>query len=199
MKYLIPNWPSLRLLGQSPAVKLTMAIPFIGYILILNEHVVSFLVSVFEITNVSGQGVINLSNLYLIYFGLTTLGIATLIFQILCPPLIKEHLSIRVYVEKSIDFMTEHRLKSLCNYINPTETVQHEVIAKARKVLAEKPNIKAKEFRDSSIDVLEYFWNSSAWNKSFSRFCVVLLYFLGFLLLTIPSIKMFVKVISTFF
>lgn len=198
LKYLIPNWPRIKLLGQSPAVKLTMVIPFVGYILILNEYIVSFLASAFEITGVSEQGVINLSNLYFIYFGLTSLGIATLIFQILCPPLIKEYLSIRVYVEKNIDFMTELRLGSLCNHINPSETEQHAVVVKAKKALAAEPNKKEETFRDSSIDVLEHFWNSSAWSKSNSRLCVVLLYFVGFILLTIPSIKMFAKVISTF-
>ena len=186
------------MLGQSNAVKLTMIIPFVGYIILFNGHVVSLINSVFMMENVTNEEVTYISNLYFIYFGLTALGIATLIFQLLCPPLIKEYTSVRTYVESNIDFITEHRLVSLCNHIDNINTEKHAVVEKARLSIAQEPTLRKEGLRDVSIDVLQHFWNLSAWNRGGLRFFIVLLYIVGFILLTIPSIKMLTKVISTF-
>ncbi|EIV8665315.1 hypothetical protein MA788_003971 [Vibrio parahaemolyticus] len=199
LKYQTPNWPSIKMLGQSNAVKLTMIIPFVGYLILFNGHVVSLINSVFEMASISEEEVNYISNLYFIYFGLTALGIATLMFQLLCPPLIKEYTSVRAYVESNIDFMTEHRLKSLCNHIDNTNNEKHFVIENARKSLDKELASTKESLRDASIDVLQHFWNLSSWSKVGTRLCIVLLYVGGFILLTIPSIKMFTKVLSAFF
>lgn len=176
-----------------------MIIPFVGYLILFNSYVVSLVSSVFELASVADEEVTSISNLYFIYFGLTALGIATLMFQLLCPPLIKEYMSVRAYVESNIDFMTEHRLESLCNHIDKTNNEKHPVVENARKALGQEL-VKNKEgLRGASIDVLQHFWNLSSWSKVRTRLCIVLLYIGGFILLTIPSIKMFTKVLSAFF
>ena len=49
MKYKIPNWSSLTLLGQSKLVKMTMLIPIFGYLILFNESVVSFVLTSFDL------------------------------------------------------------------------------------------------------------------------------------------------------
>ncbi|KFK53452.1 hypothetical protein NOK75_00755 [Vibrio parahaemolyticus] len=199
VKYKVPNWPSLRLLGQSNAVKMTMLIPFLGYLILFNDKVISFINTAFEAVGLSGGGLSSEANLYFIYFGLTILGVATLLFQVFCPALIKEYSSVRVYVESNVEYMTSHRLRSLCTHMERLSGKSHVVIDNAKKSLAISESSSKNVLREPYVDVLQHFWNVSAWDKTPARIGIVTLYGIGFILLTIPSVKMFARVLVSAF
>lgn len=194
VKYKIPNWNNLKSLGNSKAIKMTMFIPVLGYLILFNEHIISLISSAFEITKLSGENSISRNNYYFLYFGLTIVGTATFLFQLFCPSFIKEYQSIRDYTEKNIDYMTPNRLASLCKLLEKKDIQPHKLVIKAKQVLEKNPSVDEKLFRVSSIDILEHFWNKHSWSLTWPRFIIISMYMIGFLLLAIPSIKMFIKV-----
>ncbi len=194
MKYKIPNWSRLRFLGQSKPVKMTMFIPFIGYVILFNSYVVTFINSSFYFFDNSEAQLPIGSNLYFIYFGLCFLGIATFIFQIMCPTLIKDYQSVRDYVSSNLEYMTPHRLGGLCNHIINISREKHEVVLKAENSISNKVNM---DLKNSYIDILQHFWNFSVWSNSVARIMICILYFVGFSCLSIPSFTMLLKVLHS--
>ncbi len=81
-----PKWSTLRTVGRSKALSMTIIIPFIGYIILFNNHIIAVLQ--LWPPMFGGPDAI-LSRLYFIYFGLSTLGFAQLTFSLACPPEIK--------------------------------------------------------------------------------------------------------------
>jgi len=90
------SWSSLSSLGNSPIVKLTVIVPILGTILVFNESAASFLrlaqgylsdIGVAE----AQQNEYSLRQLYFLHFGLSAIGIGSLIFGLFCPALVKKH------------------------------------------------------------------------------------------------------------
>jgi hypothetical protein len=62
-----PTWSTLRTIGQSRVLSLTILVPFVGYLILFNEHVLSLLTLWPELFG--GADAI-VGRLYFIYFGL---------------------------------------------------------------------------------------------------------------------------------
>ncbi len=94
---LLPTWSTLRTLGQSRLLKMTVIAPFIGTLIIFNDNLVSMLMLspaiVGRWAGIEASPAVakafTLSRLQLTYFGLVFLGAAAFIFSILCPREIK--------------------------------------------------------------------------------------------------------------
>ena len=204
MKYKIPNSSSLTLLGQSKLVKMTMLIPIFGYLILFNESVVSFVLTSFDLVGLGFTEVQEKTKLYYIYFGLTSLGLASFVYQISCPQLMKEYSSVRQYLRENIDYMTLHRVESICNHVVTRNGSTHQVTSNIqdiiRRINDEQLSSPEKDdlLRNSSIDLLQHFWNFSTWSSFLLRGLVSVLFIIGFLCLIIPSFKMFVAVFSSF-
>src|SRR3954452_15966758 len=91
----VPNWSTLRTLGQSRLLALTALVPFLGSLILFNQQLVDFLLLspslVGKWTGVTDQNAVTVSRaftlgrLQLTYFGLCFLGISSL----RCPAEIK--------------------------------------------------------------------------------------------------------------
>ena len=83
----IPNewyrWDELRRLGNHKLVQLTVVVPIVGYLILLNKQLAAYYALYFDAnaTDISYR-------LYCLYFGFTFLGIASLLFNLLCPKLV---------------------------------------------------------------------------------------------------------------
>lgn len=101
-----PKWSTLRSLGQSRLLALTVFVPFIGAIIIFNQHIVEFL-------RLSPDGTIEathaftLTRLQLTYFGLVFLGVGSFLFGILCPIEVKKFSRVSEYIEAEKPFVTK--------------------------------------------------------------------------------------------
>lgn len=87
------RWTVLARIGNSPPMRLTIFVPFIGMLLIFNENTEIF----FRLSSqfVSDLGLENgslfsLNSLYFTYFGLCTLGVASSIYALRCPDVISD-------------------------------------------------------------------------------------------------------------
>lgn len=111
-------WSAIRRIGQSRLLALTIVVPFLGSLLIFNQHVVDFLsLSPDFMKRIfpSGDAIeqsrqATLNRLYYAYFGLSFLGIASFLFSLACPRQIKEHTSAREYAEHEFSYVSEARI-----------------------------------------------------------------------------------------
>ena len=111
---LLPTWSTLRTLGQSQVLKLTVLAPFLGTLILFNENIVSMLTLSpaivgqwfgVEATPAAAKA-FTLTRLQLTYFGLVFLGIAAFLFSVLCPREIKRFSSPVDFIEFEKTTMT---------------------------------------------------------------------------------------------
>ena len=120
---LLPNpaWSSLRTLGQSRLLSLTVLFPFVGWLILFNQQVVSILTLIPELFGSSTQETTALGGtlvrLYFTYFGLSFLGIGSFIFIVLCPQEIKKDSSVNVFIGSESPVTTAARSKLLISYV----------------------------------------------------------------------------------
>jgi len=109
------QWDTLTKIGKSKIMAFTILIPFIGYMIIFNVHVVTYLEltqSIFpdESSATSStsfsQWLSDFPRLIFIYFGLLSLGIASFLYQVRCPQLIKQHNTPNSYVSDEKHLLT---------------------------------------------------------------------------------------------
>jgi hypothetical protein len=113
-------WSAIRRIGQSRLLGLTILVPFLGSLLLFNQHVVDVLTLSPELIKRWFGGTeeqvsatardITLNRLYFIYFGLSFLGIASALFALFCPLEIKSHGSAREYMQVDGPLVTEARM-----------------------------------------------------------------------------------------
>lgn len=103
------TWSQLAKLGTSPVMRLTALVPLIGIFLLFNEQ--TELVFQFpqffkaDIGETAGSD-ISASNLYFTYFGLCSLGIASLLFTVLCPKEIQDQPNQQLFVSQATSLET---------------------------------------------------------------------------------------------
>ncbi len=114
----------LRSLGQSRLLSLTVAVPFLGSLIIFNQQLVNLLsISPTVIALWTGSiepaaldelaRTLTMQYLYLIYFGLCFLGIASFLFTIFCPNEVKVYSSVLPYIDTEMALITKVRTSLL--------------------------------------------------------------------------------------
>lgn len=119
------DWVSLSAIGRSRIVSLTIIIPFVGYLLLFNDFVFDYLRFAKRVLIDSGltgdiidaQDSFSLNNLYLLYFGLLFIGLASSLFAIFCPEEIKQHKLANDYIKTEEETKSKTVLISDLNYI----------------------------------------------------------------------------------
>lgn len=194
--------------------------PFIGYLILFNNELVSY----FELSNIfTGNsekvGALSdgaISRLYYLYFGLTMLGITSIAFSFFCPITIKNHRNEYEYSESEVKIMTHSRLAVL---VNPYEkllkdkqedykelesyiAIYRNSFADAEKTCPsyETTVARSKELEEIAyLNVLNYIWSYQVKSKYIWRALIAIGYALGFGLVLYPSALVFIDVCLTFF
>ncbi|RUW62773.1 hypothetical protein [Mesorhizobium sp. M7A.F.Ca.US.008.03.1.1] len=109
----IIRWSFIANFGQSPAVRLTILVPFIGYLIIFNQSLQSYVGLVFdkiEYVSIpqSSSGAHATLRFYNLYFGLLFLGIGSFLYTIFAPRQIKQHPLVADYVRYMDSIATEN-------------------------------------------------------------------------------------------
>jgi hypothetical protein len=98
---------------------MTIIVPFVGSLLLFNQHLVDLLtlspavVGRWLHTNIAPEEAarqITFSRLYFVYFGLSFLGMGSAIFAMLCPIDIKSNASVREYLQNEGELVTRARM-----------------------------------------------------------------------------------------
>jgi hypothetical protein len=220
---LLPNWNGLSLIGNSKVISLTIFVPFIGYLILFNNELVSYFVLSSELVgtvNSSGSiGYETISRLYFLYYGLISLGISSIGFSFFCPVNVKDHKTEFGYINDELKILTPERVSSLVNEIKQNILPEGiEAISLERFIYEfnEAYDDALKNFKtgmDGNIDIqgimneqksneqksyiniLKLNWDYHNSSKLFTRIFLSFFYFIGFFLVLVPSVSIFWKVL----
>jgi hypothetical protein len=92
-----PLWRHLRATGNSASVKMTILIPLIGYLIVFNSHVVDVISLSRHLLGFEQQQGPS-TRLLSLYFGLCLVAAASIIYNWMCPRVIKKYESAPEYL-----------------------------------------------------------------------------------------------------
>lgn len=185
------TWDSLSRIGQLKVMNLTILIPFIGYMILFNENIVQLLELSKEVHSFT---IDNISRLFYFYYGLSSLGIGSLIYQLKCPVLIKEYDSQNIYAKEESAFLTKRRISSITREIRRLRSTLHPIAEKVIGIASGEDSSQGyKEIEPAKIDLLIIHWREVNRSHKLARFGIFHLYLVGFIILLIPSIEMFIN------
>lgn len=175
-----PSWSTLRSIGNSSLVRLSALFPFVGYFILFNDNVTTFL-QAHGLEN-PPIGVSLLDNLwskklYFLYFGLMLSGAGSILYQWWCPPEVKKHQDWKDYIALEGETPSFTYLRELGNKVGINYIPSHD-----------------RSGSDGS-DIMQRWYEMQ--NKSFfvARSVVTLLFAASFILLSIPSVLTATKVL----
>lgn len=207
------DWVTLRGLGKSRLVSLTLAVPALGYVILLSDKLVEYFVLSDEL--VGGGQPLFLLKLRLIYLGLMVISIAQLIFSWKCPTLVKIYENEADYTTREGAYIQQNpkervRFADQCIEEFSTLTSSSSYVAEYSSFLSE---LKQRQKPDRS-EAWRSYNNGDIWplnqlmvlqyrvSRMANHAWVIVtwfLYALGFALLGIPSVETFFRVIINFF
>jgi hypothetical protein len=98
------RWSELRPFGNSLIAHATIAVPLIGYFILLNDQIVEFLKLH---TSICNQHPCDVSwRLQLLYFGGTLYGFAAGVYSLCCPTVIKKYAGGAEYLDAESDYFS---------------------------------------------------------------------------------------------
>lgn len=123
------SWSSIRRIGQSRLLRLTIIVPFLGSVILFNQAVVDLLSISPELVRrwfhlasersdeaKATAHIVTLARLYFMYFGLSFLGFGSAIFALFCPEAIKEYPSVTNFQSVEGPLATKPRFRILLRH-----------------------------------------------------------------------------------
>lgn len=218
------TWKAISKIGRSKIMSLTILVPVIGYMILFNASLVSHFELSNELFNESNSSESpissgNKSRLFYFYFGFFFLGLSTVLYKLVCPVIVKENSSAKSYVDEVSSTMTKLKIAKLVEVVwnkvgknkglrdnvrvirfvlSPQENISElgnpsklQNITKYDKGLSEQESHRLNE-------LMVIYWDIENESKSGVRVLIAVLYAIGFVILTIPTIEMFLKVSIAF-
>lgn len=195
----IPEWSSLRGLGNSGPAKLTILIPVIGYFIIFNENIINnveltpALAPAGQLSPLSIIERLYALRIYFIYLGLSFVGVASILYQTRCPKIIKKYDDDEDFVANTKSNTTSRdALKYLKEIKASIDTVEGFNVELASSVLFPPGGVPHES--EMLKDTIKTFYFILDRINTFSRAGAWVFYTIGFTLLSVPSVVVFIKV-----
>lgn len=195
------HWTTLRPVGNSVIVKLTILVPAIGYLIIFNDKLVGYVDLVREISGMDKESGLSIPpRLFQIYFGLCFVAIASAIYSLACPSIIKRYPSAIDLGAATTGTVGDYAYK----------IVEREVFASeyAGEYRANKQHFQLMVSQDFSIEQAKFQVNNALINiyfmlknleKPIWRWLCACFFTVGFLVLFISSFKVFLRVVAVLY
>jgi len=200
---LIP-WTALRAIGNSTAVKMTIFIPVIGYMVLFNEYILHYLAlssHIFGSTEIqsSSQEAHVSWRLVLLYFGFCFLAGGAAIYQFFCPAEVKEFGTPIDYISAMRPQMGDVMFGRLESTLSKHKNCSKEFTQFQKHMLDRQGRYSQKADRDEIFeaykrDVLELNFRSLNASSPILRMVTAAFYVVGSIILAIPSLNVFWKV-----
>lgn len=222
------NWELLGAVGRSRLAAISILMPFIGYAILYNDQVIEFLQNVgVESFAAPGQNPVPLpvegswgmwlgemldlsvlARLNFLYVGSFLLGLGTIAFKVFAPSTIQQHRSMEAFFNSELERASARRLRTMARTIGSRRpSAAANLFTAAPWLDRNQKTLKLayaemRELADSQIqaDVLSSFYNVES--RYFRRnivFVVAALYFLGFVLISIPGLCFTLQVLLSIF
>jgi hypothetical protein len=197
------GWTKLREIGNSPAVKLTIAIPLVGYLIIFNESLLHYLDlsrELFGQPHTSGASAAHVSwRLLALYFGLCFIAVGAALYGWYCPDEIKSYRLPSDYINvlSNIGSIGITRIEA---ELEDGGAVARQQLHDWREVQSHRPTPQNDEqfmsrLAEANKGVLELHFDCLNRSHPYIRLATSICYAVGFVALFIPSVDVFVRVV----
>ena len=177
-----PTWADLRGIGNSNAVRASIIVPVIGYLIILNSTIADYLkLHGIEWVHQPASVWDHLWSLklYLVYFGLMFLGVGAAIYQWKCPSFVKKYGDWADYVAGVAPHIDSAQVMTLRNVVGQSVSID---------------DLRFDTTGDLARSLLRrHFKHMSNYYRGW-RITTAILFAWGFALLSIPSFMTAVRV-----
>ena len=193
----ISLWTKLKAIGNRPLSRLVILIPLIGYWIIFNKNIQSFIALKWDHVPQPGDESVPWK-LLSTYFGLCFVAVATFLYEVFCPEETKrysspaEHASARFQFTSDIEFNSIEKLIE-GKYGRICKPVRERLFVYKDKPL-EMLEAEELERRGSQLRILNIYFDILDQSNSTLRIIIQSLYAVGFLALTIPAFVIFLRV-----
>jgi hypothetical protein len=189
-----PPWVRLRFVSNSTAAKSTILVPLIGYLIIFNANVVSYLNLAREFGIQQNVGLSH--RLILIYLGLCAISVGVLIYGWFCPNEVKHYGSAAAFVQgdgPSLRGFVMNDIQLLIAKTKPYKT-KIEELSYDLSLKSDRDGLDDGDRERYRIENLHLYFDYLNLRHPGFRSAAFWAYVIGFGLLAIPSLEVFGKV-----
>lgn len=199
------SWRTVRSIGNSKPVKLTILAPFIGYLIIYNDLILKNLL----LTELIGDDINEPSSvfwrLFCLYIGFILLGIGSIIYQCFCPRVIAKYPTNSEFLAGEKAWVTWHGLDRIASTLNECTfedyTVELYEINKNEyhrqqnfPVPESNLEITEKMTDNAKLQILREYYMTLDGSFVILREICFLFFAIGLFLVSIPSFIVFLKI-----
>jgi hypothetical protein len=198
------GWTRLREIGNSPVVRLTIAIPLVGYFIIFNESLLHYLDLSRELfgrhSDVAGASGAQVSlRLLLLYFGLCFVAAGAALYGWYCPGEIKSYRLASDYVASVLVNLGGIGFGRIEAALENGSDLAQRGLRDWREVQNFRPTPQTDEqfatrLTEAKKGVLELHFDSLNRSHPIARVACAICYAIGFTALLIPSLDVFLRV-----
>jgi hypothetical protein len=197
-----PRWSVLRPYGNSAAVRLSVLVPVIGYLLILNTYVVDYISKLDPRFSMISEDYPY--RLLVFYIATIFLATASLLYSRFCPALVRKYPSPVEFINSDIEFFwatghydfTEAQVRS--EYVSLADDDRARNEFGRIDALLQPTGGDTEERRGRLIELLTIKYHVRDIQKPILRGVCFALYIIGFILLAIPTLWTFLEVVLSF-
>lgn len=201
------DWLEIRRIGNSKLVQFTILIPVLGYLIIFSEWFIKDIIG-------SSSGFYHMWKIYTLYYGLSFIAFGSLIYNIYCPKIYRNYGSLAEYINNEERLYNKSNMTRVIlatiNIIRKYKTfLPLDAGSNVRSFYPNYINIEINDQRKRSItnkatevvdtgQIVEYlaaYYLVHSDVNTKQRLIVLILYGIGFILVAIPSLAMFIEVI----
>lgn len=171
------RWDHLRQRMSNRLIQSTIVIPIVGYIILFSSSLEEY----FCLRFVECENGVSYWRMYWLYFGFCSLAAAAMIFNLKCPSLVAHHGAAYEFVDREFRIMGHERLVKM-----------DQQLAKLRGRHPQTPgNLKVTTAKEELMR--DYFVMLKSQSRNW-RIAVYLLYWLGALVVAVPTVVTFVAI-----
>ena len=207
------NWLNLKGFGKTSAASLTMATPFVGYLILYHEAARDLMGGLGDyLTQSTGEVCTPWltfdTRLNLLYFGLLLLGIGTILYRAFAHGEIKANDSVSMYLDRNADHMTARNLRSMfvtiqsrhksmaSRLVTRGEWLDRKQVPSLSQAVRESQEAHADP--DLRADVMRSYFNVlDRYSHRGWAWATAALYLAGFALLGIPGLLFTARVLCS--
>jgi hypothetical protein len=192
------SWRLLRSVGNSRAAKLTVLIPLVGYLILLNDDFVMHLTLAKDVFGDAADA--TLTRLLSIYVGLVFIAVASVVFAIWCPREVKRYGSSEEYVAGDEPSMSDKQIAIIEKQLEIGDDIARNDSAEYAGYYFGRPSTDLEELRRNGRQLyrirMNLFYEMQDRSRPIARWAAAICFLTGFIFLSVPSLFVFYQVMK---
>jgi hypothetical protein len=188
-----PRWNDLRRIGNSSVARASVIMPVIGYMILFNSEIIGLL----KIHSDFCRDCSISWRLYMLYFSSCSFAVGAILYSMFCPSTVKLYAGARDYFEgEKTYYSSALNLGFLFELLEKAGAPAPDDPTNLRSRVQNNQSLSSDEIQELSALMGQFYFVENRKNYR-ARVSVFATYALGFLLLAIPAIVTFLKVLAT--